>query len=402
MPNQKLTPAFVMNARAEPDAERTIYWDTEPRGFGLMVTRTGAKSFIFNYRTKLGRQGRLTIRTDVGLKEARRQAEAALGDVAKDKDPVADQRRQAAAAAAAAATAAENSLKNVAEEYLKREGKNLRSVGQIRAMLERLIYPTKLAARPIESIKRSEIVKLLDTVEDERGPVMADRLLAALRRIMNWHVKRTDDFNSPIVKGMARVKPEERARKRTLTHDELRAVWRTAESRNDTFSRFIRFLLLTAARRNEPARMTRAELVDGGWAIPPERAKGGKEVFLPLSTAAQAIIASMPNVGSYVFTTDGKHPLAGFAKFKKAFDAACGVTRWTLHDLRRTSRTLMSKAGVDPDHAERCLGHIIPGVRKVYDRNDFKPEKLAAFEKLATQIELIVHPQSNVVPMRAQ
>lgn len=61
MPNQKLTPAFVMNARAEPDAERTIYWDTEPRGFGLMVTRTGAKSFIFNYRTKLGRQDRKSV-----------------------------------------------------------------------------------------------------------------------------------------------------------------------------------------------------------------------------------------------------------------------------------------------------------------------------------------------------
>jgi integrase len=70
---------------------------------------------------------------------------------------------------------------------------------------------------------------------------------------------------------------------------------------------------------------------------------------------------------------------------------------WTLHDLRRTARSLMSRAGVNPDIAERCLGHVIGGVRGVYDRHKFVEEMRHAFEALATQIERIVHPVENVV-----
>ena len=73
-----------------------------------------------------------------------------------------------------------------------------------------------------------------------------------------------------------------------------------------------------------------------------------------------------------VFTTDGKRPLGGFSKFKRAFDAKVFVgaaqgkpdaelPRWTLHDLRRTAGSLMSRAGVPSDHAERCLGHVLSG-----------------------------------------
>jgi hypothetical protein len=52
----------------------------------------------------------------------------------------------------------------------------------------------------------------------------------------------------------------------------------------------------------------------------------------------------------------------------------------------------MSRAGVNADHAERCLGHVIPGVRGVYDRHAYHAEMLAAFEVLAAQIERIVNP----------
>jgi integrase len=84
-------------------------------------------------------------------------------------------------------------------------------------------------------------------------------------------------------------------------------------------------------------------------------------------------------------------------------DIACGATSctqgWRLHDLRRTARSLMSRAGVNPDVAERCLGHAIGGVRGVYDRHKFVEEMRDAFEALATQIERIVHPVENIVAM---
>jgi hypothetical protein len=41
---------------------------------------------------------------------------------------------------------------------------------------------------------------------------------------------------------------------------------------------------------------------------------------------------------------------------------------------------------VPADHAERCLGHVMGGVRGTYDRYEYLEEKRDAFEKLATVI----------------
>src|SRR5262249_25521821 len=73
---------------------------------------------------------------------------------------------------------------------------------------------------------------------------------------------------------------------------------------------------------------------------------------------------------------------------------------WVLHDLRRTARSLMSRAGVPADHAERVLGHVIPGVRGVYDRHSYADEKREALSRLAGLLELILKPPgNNVVPL---
>jgi integrase len=100
----------------------------------------------------------------------------------------------------------------------------------------------------------------------------------------------------------------------------------------------------------------------------------------------------MPSkAGHYVFSTDGgKTPVSGFSKFKAQLDKQSGATGWTPHDLRRTARSLMSRAGVPSDHAERCLGHVIGGVRGTYDRHEYYEEKAAAYRKLAQQVRAIV------------
>jgi integrase len=234
---------------------------------------------------------------------------------------------------------------------------------------------------------------------------------------MTWHAGRSDTFRSPIVRGMARTRPSERRRQRILSGDELRAVWRAAEASRSAFGYLVQYLLLTAARRNEAARMNRGEVSGGEWSIPQERYKTGLELVIPLSPTAKAVLDAVPKVGKsgYVFTTDGNTPIAGFSKFKRAFDAkvlaelrehdpeAKSLPNWTLHDLRRTARSLMSRAGVPSDHAERCLGHIIGGVRGVYDRHAYLPEKRRAFEMLAVLIERIVNPLAdNVVPFREE
>ena len=133
------------------------------------------------------------------------------------RDPLAECRKKAAAAT--------NTLQAIAEEYMKREGKKLRSSGKRERILKKYIYP-KLGSRQIDDIRRSDVTGLLDGVEDAGGPVMADHVLAVLRKILNWHAARVDEFKSPLVKGMTRAAPtKERARKRILTDAELRAFW---------------------------------------------------------------------------------------------------------------------------------------------------------------------------------
>jgi hypothetical protein len=74
---------------------------------------------------------------------------------------------------------------------------------------------------------------------------------------------------------------------------------------------------------------------------------------------------------------------------------------WVLHDLRRTARSLMSRAGVLPHVSERVLGHAIPGVEGVYDRHSYDTEKAHALLQLAALVETIINPPSgNVVPMQ--
>jgi hypothetical protein len=75
---------------------------------------------------------------------------------------------------------------------------------------------------------------------------------------------------------------------------------------------------------------------------------------------------------------------------------------WVLHDLRRTARSLMSKAAVSSESAERVLGQAIPGVKGVYDRHDYAQEKADALNRLASQIRTILKPpaSNNVIPLR--
>ena len=387
----KLTPSFIEDATADPGDERTVFWDISMPGFGLMVTKAGHKSFVYQYRAA-HRSRRMTFPITIGLDKARKEAKKALGGVVSGGDPLQERRK--------AAAEAENTLQSICEEYLRRDGKKLRIRDRIEATLRRLVYP-RLGTRQIDTITRSEIVRLLDKIEDERGPVMADQILAYVRKIMNWHASRSDSFRSPIVRGMARTKPKELARDRILNDDELRAIWRAAEASTGAFGSFLRFVLLTATRRNEAAHMARQELSGDDWIIPAARYKTKMDHVIPLSQAARDVLKAIPHIkgNPFVFATGADRPIGGFSKFKLDFDQACGVKGWTLHDLRRTSRSLMSRCGVNADVAERCLGHTIAGVRGIYDRHAYHAEKKAAFEALAAQIDRILHPRDNVIQM---
>jgi hypothetical protein len=68
--------------------------------------------------------------------------------------------------------------------------------------------------------------------------------------------------------------------------------------------------------------------------------------------------------------------------------------------LRRTARSLMSRAGMPTDHAERVLGHVLPGIRRVYDHHDYASEKRQALAKLDNMVAQILKPGAKVVKLR--
>jgi integrase len=380
----QLTDRFCERAKPQQGQTQTDYFDANVSGLALRVA-VGHKAWSFHFTSPGdGKRARLTFGSypATSLASARTRATDAKALVEAGKDP-----RSVEA----------DTLKDICEEYIRREGKRLRSLDWRKGVLERHVYPT-LGARPIAEIQRSEIVRLLDKIEDRSGPTMADRTLAVVRKIMNWHASRSDDFRSPIVKGMARTKPSERARERVLTDDELRKIWAI---NNGVFGSFIRFLLLTGARRNEASEMKWNEIDGGDWTLPAARNKTKVDLVRPLSKLAQSMLPKSD--GDFIFSTDGKTPISGFSKFKQGLDKASGVNGYTLHDLRRTARSLMSRAGVPTDHAERCLGHVIGGVRGVYDRHEYHAEKARAFEMLAGEIARIVEGGSaKVVTMRGK
>jgi integrase len=147
------------------------------------------------------------------------------------------------------------------------------------------------------------------------------------------------------------------------------------------------------------------DIADGIWTIPTEPREKSNAGRLALPQVVLDIIEAQPVIAKnpYVFPGRGKIAFNSFSQRKAELDAKLPkqMESWTLHDLRRTARSLMSRAGVISEHAERVLGHAIPGVEGVYNRYQFDREKADALNKLAALVDTIVTPPTgNVVMMR--
>jgi integrase len=206
--------------RLKPRSSRYEVPDAGQRGLLIVVFPSGKKSFIVRYRFA-GIKRKLTL-GGIGLAPARKAAAAALYEVHEGRDPALASRETKAKAAITSA----ETVQWLCELYLKREGGQLRSADARKRTFARLIFP-QIGRVPLSALKRSQIVRLIDKIQDQQGDRAADLALAYLRRAFNWHASGVDDFNSPIVAGMARYNGRERARSRTLTDDELRALWPT-------------------------------------------------------------------------------------------------------------------------------------------------------------------------------
>ena len=271
MPRRK-TLTHSMIAALPPKAAAYSFPDPELSGLYVRVQPTGTKKYVAVTRSPSGKQKWITLAAaDVySIAEAREKARDAIKATREGKSQ-----------------AGPEAFETVANDWLKRhaEAKKLIRGEAFRRTINLHLIPA-WQGRDFASIRRGDVAKLLDKIEDSSGPVAADYTLAIARMIFNWYATRHDDYASPIVKGMNRTNPKERARDRTLNDDELRQVWQVAES-NGMFGAFVRVALLTGQRREKLLGMRWEDIKDGEWCIPPRSARRGRGLLGTAQSSAR-------------------------------------------------------------------------------------------------------------------
>ncbi len=290
------------------------------------------------------------------------------------------------------------SFAGVATDYFRRECGRLRRGWEIERIVRREVMGGTVydwSHRPIAEITPLDVIKALDRLVDEGKPAAANKLLACLRRLCNWAIRRRV-YNLTTSPCDRLEMPAPRViRQRVLSEDEIAAVWHAASEY--PYGHLVRMLLATGQRLSECANMTWAEIgKDGNWTIPPERCKSDRPHVVPLSTLALHILRSVPRFveGQHVFSTSGgMKPIVGFSKYKKRLDREARLDQpFRIHDLRRTMRSGLSRLGVDQVVAERTINHAPRGLAAVYDQWAYLPERREALQRWGERLSGIVGP----------
>jgi integrase len=371
-------------------------------GLYLIVQPTGRKSWAVRFRLH-GKSHKHTLGSypAIGLAEARSQAGEALRLVHRGIDP--ESVRQTAAP----------SFESVVRDFIDRHAKKNRSWTEAARLLGLRPQLTVIEGglierwgkRPVDDIRRDEVVALLDDIA-ERAPYVANRTLAYLRKLYNWATPRYRLTDSPC-RGVS-APGKEQSRDRVLTDEELRRVWLAAGKIGYPFGDIVRLLILSGQRLTEVAQMEWSEIdLDAKlWTLPRGRVKNDKGHTVPLSAAAIAIIEQLPRKDALLFNgRSGRMASGSVSRFKEKLDELSGVKGWRLHDLRRTTASGMAGLKIALPVIEKVLNHssgTFKGVLGVYQRHTFAAEKAEALEAWGNFItSLIEGKAANVVLMRA-
>jgi integrase len=261
-------------------------------------------------------------------------------------------------------------------------------------IFNRLVLPA-WRGRLIHAIQRRDVIELVEQIATDR-PYLANRTLGVLSKFFNWLLSRDLLAVSPVA-GVERPHKEQ-ARSRTLSDDEIVRLWRACEG-DGPFGQALRMLLLVGARRNEVSHMKWEEIDEARqvWTLPSSRSKNAREYAIPLSSQAWAIIQAMPRFAGcdYVFTTDGRGPINGWAKAKTRLSARAGIDEksWRLHDVRRSAAAGMQRLGIAVPVIEKALNHTsgtFRGIVGTYQTHDYADEVRIALQKWGDHIEQLV------------
>ena len=372
---QKLTDTIV-KALPLPAKGNKITYDSEVRGFGARVTAAGARSFILNYRTRTGRERRVTIgaypdwKTNVARDEAANLKRRI--DVGEDPMDTVDADRSAKTVA--------DMCKRFEEEHLpKRRPATQRDY---LALINREILPA-LKHKKVTEVDYNDIDALHRKIS-KRAPYLANRTLAVLSKMFGLASSSKWRWctENP-AKGVERN--EEVKRHRYLTPAELsRLSAALAELEDKQAADIFRLLLLTGARRGEVQSMRWADidLQAGVWTKPGSTTKQKSIHRAPLSGPARLLLAGLRESAGeddvFVFPSRGEsgHREEVKKPWREVCIAAGIVTVETvgegdkaralvkpsarIHDLRHTYASVLVSAGQSLPIIGALLGHSNP------------------------------------------
>ena len=305
----------------------------------------------------------------------------------------------------------QDTFQSVWDNFLKRHAKDHRSRKQTEGTIKLHVLPSWKNKR-FTDIDRTEVTRLLDKVEDRSGAKQADVVLSIIRSVFTWFQSRNSNYTSPIVRGMARTNPADSRRKRKLSDEEIRVLWSVTKTM-PKYGPIVRLALLTAQRKGKIATLKRGDIKGNVWTIATEAREKNNAEQITLPKLALDIINAQPRRNSTDWVFPASRGVGPFNAFDSNFPVLVSrmreqlpdMPKFVLHDLRRTARSLMGRAGVRREVAERCLGHLVGNqVEQTYDVYEYEIEKTKAFDALANLITSILNPAAapNVVPLRAQ
>jgi integrase len=414
MPRQDrrtLTDRFIKSLKPANPGDRDFYPDVLVPELDVCVTDKGAKSFGLTKRYPLRPQS--PTRRSLGkpyfpnkgepepeihngaltLAQARSKGREWLDLIARGIDP----RVEEARVRAEAQRRQINTFGFVGAEFLERHAGTLKKSAEAKRIIQGFIK--RWGDRPATDITPLEVAAAIREFVRRGARYEAHNAFGWGRRLYTWAMG-TQEFgieSSPF----ERLKPKDligarEARSRTLSDDELRAVWHAAGALGYPYGAAIQMLVLTGQRRREITGISWSEIdfTQCLLTIPGARMKGGRAHEVPLTPRAVALLSSLPRwVGPFAFTTTaGEKPINGFSKIKRRLDDLSGATGWVLHDIRRTVRTHLSALPVQDIVREAVIAHARPGLHKVYDLHEYQAEKRHCLEHWEKRLLAIVEP----------
>jgi integrase len=376
---QKLTDGFARSASAPADGKpQAIHYDDEVKGFGLRVTKGGARSFILNYRAH-GIERRLTIGSypDWRVAAAREEAKRLKRFVDQGRDPMRERHEERAAP----------TINDLVDRYLaehaprKREGSRREDESLIRQWIK-----PELSNKKVADVRHADVERLHRRITARGTPTRANRTVALLSKMFSLAIRWEMRADNP-ARGLERNTEEKRSR--YLAGEELRRLTEAlAAYKNRDAANAIRLLLLTGARRGEvlTARWDQFDLENGVWTKPSSHTKQKREHRVPLSAPVRLLLAEMKGAADHrAVETNGEASPFVFpaqrrarsaresgghlVEIKGAWRAICQLADLSgvrIHDLRHSYASILASAGLSLPVIGALLGHTQPGTTARY------------------------------------